>query len=89
MAKGAGQGQGGGEGRGETTGENVAAGSGVAVVFTVIMCMCGIPMIIVGAVLVQVNETYVIRSVFSFIYFFVLLLLIYNNNVIYLALLIY
>ena len=61
MAKGAGYGRGGGEGGGEgrgegsgqTTGENVAIGSGVAVVFTVIMCVCGIPMIIAGIILVQ------------------------------------
>ncbi|KAI0222289.1 hypothetical protein LSAT2_026468 [Lamellibrachia satsuma] len=55
MAKGAGHGEGGGEGGGQTTGENVAIGSGVAIVFTVIMCVCGVPMIIAGAVLVQIS----------------------------------
>lgn len=59
MAKGAGHGEGGGEGGGQTTGENVAIGSGVAIVFTVIMCVCGVPMIIAGAVLVQISVLYV------------------------------
>lgn len=62
MAKGAGQGQGGGEGRGETTGEDVAVGSGVAIVFTIIMCVCGVPMIIAGAILVQIEISYVHRE---------------------------
>ncbi|KAI0236351.1 hypothetical protein LSAT2_013089 [Lamellibrachia satsuma] len=49
MAKGAGR----GHGSGETTGEDVAAGSVVAIVFTVIMCVCGVPMIIAGFILIQ------------------------------------
>lgn len=58
MAKGAGR----GHGSGETTGEDVAAGSVVAIVFTVIMCVCGVPMIIAGFILIQSVILYVQHS---------------------------
>lgn len=46
--QGQGQGQGHGEGRGETNETGVVAGSAVAVGLTVFMCVCGLPMLLIG-----------------------------------------
>ena len=48
-----------GQGSGETTGDDVAVGSAVAVVFTVAMCICGVPMIIAGVILLHSEFLYV------------------------------
>ena len=48
MGKAEGVGTGQGEGHGETSGQNVAIGAGVAVAFTVIMCIIGFPMLFTG-----------------------------------------
>ena len=46
-----------GEGHGEDTATNVAAGSGVAICFTVCFFIIGIPAIIAGAALLAIFET--------------------------------
>ena len=55
MGKGKGQGEGAAEGVGEGAGEDLAESmvikGGIAVCLVVTMCLCGLPMIIAGAVL--------------------------------------
>ena len=46
-----------GEGHGEDTATNVAAGSGVAICFTVCFFIIGIPAIITGAALLAIFES--------------------------------
>ena len=65
MAKGARQGQGGEEGRRETTEGDTDVGTRVAVCCTVTTCGCALAMIIGGAVLLSMRNTYVIRSAFK------------------------
>lgn len=54
--QGEGSGRGQGQGQGGDTVTNVAVGSAVATGFTVIMCLCGIPMMVLGAVFVRIDS---------------------------------
>ena len=51
-------------GRGLSTTENVAIGSGVAVVFTIFMCTCGLPLIVTGIILIQISVSLVIHDTY-------------------------
>ena len=52
MGKGKGAAEGVGDGGGKDTDENVVIGSTLAICLVVFMCICGIPMIIAGAVII-------------------------------------
>ncbi len=54
-AEGIGEGEGHGHGKGKDTATNVAIGSGVAVAFTVIFCLFGVPMFFAGIAFIAIG----------------------------------